>query len=713
MSNIKVLDPITVAGVHYDSVADACTKLKIDVRFVLYRLNKGWDADVAFGVKEGATVWNTAITLGGVEYADLRHACKKLNKSEKRIMDCLKRGESLEYAFGIEKRRIKKETEVFGYTFDSFKDATDAFGLSYGKTNQRINTYKFGIGSAFDLDDSQSPIEVNGRLYPTLVVAVEELDAHIPTVFRRLRQGWTADEAFGFTRRGNTPVGKFELGGIIYQDIEDALEHYGLPYWKAIYAMDMGVAPEEVFGLEFKTPERNIHYGDEEPLTGYLYIKGSDKKIAFYKGKRFESLMDLKRYLVQQGVFRSESTANSTFTKYKNVRTLGEITGCYKAPVNAGKRGIIYKGMVYPNLKVLCDTLDLQYVTVSGRIKKNPKMSAESIIDMFMKAKQGVNSNKVHGKGITYKRVWYPNLRDMCDKLGLDYAQAQREIKFKKGKTTQEVITTLLVLKDVTLEKEKILAGCNFEYRGKAYSNYHNLCERLNISESKVRSALSQRRLDATFSDKDYAFIFDAVIESQREVIASYEKNQSKRVGRKPRGLSDSDIAKGKNNCLITEFKKHDFHGNVSDSELLLNTYTHGADFIKDRALPAEVAFFAHNRRESVDSAINYLLTVNSVKGDTEISYEGVTYKNAFSLCDTYKVDVRYFLVRQLYGWSIRECLGIIKRRTGRRGECVFAYKGVMVLSARHLLNWANVPHSVNSFNGLYGKDILDKVLSE
>lgn len=647
MANIKLTDPIRVAGVDYDSVRSACEALNKVEKFVVRRLNKGWDTDVAFGVKEGLTLWQSAITLNGVEYYDLRHACRELGKREKVILDRLKRNLDLETAFGFTKRTRNKETEVFGYTFDSLKDATIAFGVDYGRTSQRLTQYKYGKGSAFDLTDYNDTFEINGRVYPSLALAVEKEEVDIPTVYRRLRSGWTAEQAFGYERRGNCPAGRFELAGIIYQTLEDAVDNYGLEYWKVAYALDMGKDAEEVFGVMYKTPQRNIHYGDEEELTGYMYTRFKDAKAyPFYRGKRYATLNELKKELLEKGVFANMQEVYSRFGRGDEY-TLGEITKVYERPKMSGE-GVIFRDKHFPNLLSLCNYYDIGYASIQNSKRMNPKKKIDVFIEEAIKRKETGETLVYTANKIKYKNEVYANAKDMCNKLDLPYQTYLRHKRNRKDLSDKQIIDAMIAKRD-KVESKVVLRK---ERAKKVVPKQNVLPHTSGVVEERLVNSQGRR---------------DIVKNAKPEPSTGRRKYIKRRE------------------AFMSFCKENGFKMNAREGDLLLGVYASAEDFQLDKNLPKEVAFYSHNRGESLDRTIMYLLEKHKVNPNTRIENESGGYDTYTSLCRRYGVDVRLFSIRMHYGWTVEQSLGLVKKRVRKTNNGVFAYRGVLCISVSHI----------------------------
>ena len=156
--------PITVAGREFRSMLEACSVFNVDKRTVNLRLNRmGWSIDEAFEVVKRSKY---QIILNDLVFETRRDACRHFQLNEKMVESRLRNGWSLEEAFGLKDRRSRPNNSPAISAANRTKSITFQGNL-YQSTGQLALAY--GIKPA--------------------------------TLYYRLRNGWTIEQAIGHDER--------------------------------------------------------------------------------------------------------------------------------------------------------------------------------------------------------------------------------------------------------------------------------------------------------------------------------------------------------------------------------------------------------------------------------------------------------------------------------------------------------------------------------
>jgi len=180
-----------VAGIPYSTIKEAAEAYDVSESVVGQRLSKGWTPEEAIGLvdRPRASKSTKPVEVGGVYYPSQSAACKALKMSESAVIARLKRGWTLEQAYGVDKRIPKQNRPIVvdGKEFDSVKSAAQFFGIRSG------------------------------------------------TAMGRIKLGWTPEEAFGVKRRirGDKPHSESEVVDMRErcargQSFTDIAKYYGI-----------------------------------------------------------------------------------------------------------------------------------------------------------------------------------------------------------------------------------------------------------------------------------------------------------------------------------------------------------------------------------------------------------------------------------------------------------------------------------------------------
>ena len=254
---------ITVEGKTFESVAEACRYYNLDYAVVIYRLNNSWSIEEAFELidrkRKQIEVKGKEITVEGKTFNSIKEAAKYYNLALGTVNARLNRGWSIEEAFGLVERKNEsfKPITVNGKTFKSIAEACRYYNLDYKTVLQRFCNYGHGwsIEEAFGLVERKekprkgNEVILEGKTFPTIKEACKYYNLNYNTVYSRLVDGWSVEEAFGLVSRNNNykPI---TLEGKTFKSIVEAAKYYNLDY-NIVYARlnRGGWSIEEAFGL--------------------------------------------------------------------------------------------------------------------------------------------------------------------------------------------------------------------------------------------------------------------------------------------------------------------------------------------------------------------------------------------------------------------------------------------------------------------------------
>jgi len=270
---------IVLEGKEYPSISDAARAYNLSLNTVKSRLRLGWSTEEAFGIKprerkrKGKTV-----VVDGKEYPSISDAAKAYNLSLVTVIKRMKRGWSIDKAFGIKPRGRKGKTVVVdGKEYPSISDAAKAYNLSLNTVRSRLRL-GWSIDEAFGVKSRKhkgKTLIVNGKEYPSISDAAKSYGLPVRTVRARLRLGWDVNKAFNtktdIERSNNTKGKTIVLEGKKYLSISDAAKAYNLPLVTVSARMKRGWSIEEAFGIK---PRK--HKGKTLIVNGKEYSSISD-----------------------------------------------------------------------------------------------------------------------------------------------------------------------------------------------------------------------------------------------------------------------------------------------------------------------------------------------------------------------------------------------------------------------------------------------------
>ena len=253
---------ITIEGKTFKSIKEACKHYNLNYSTIRNRLdNLHLSLEEAFNINQpdiNIGLQYKEITIEGKTFKSVKEACKyyDLEKEYHTIIYRLNSGWSVEDAFGLYIEMNYKNGRsivIDGNSFISIKEACDYYDLDYEKVRHRISNYGWSIEEAFELkqrDKSNKPITVEGKTFKSIKEACEFYNlSDITTIYSRLNNGWSIEEAFELKLRSksNKPI---TIEGKTFKSIRQACKYYNLNYKKVIHRLhNYGWTIEEAFEL--------------------------------------------------------------------------------------------------------------------------------------------------------------------------------------------------------------------------------------------------------------------------------------------------------------------------------------------------------------------------------------------------------------------------------------------------------------------------------
>lgn len=208
----------SIKGGLYSSFRAACQNFNLDESVVRSRLKLGWTKEQAFELKpapkRGRNV-GTPIIISGKRYKSKGEAARHFGIKESVFTSRLLRGWTLEQAAGLNlppKAPVKagKVIAIGDSEYPSEAAFARAFGKDYTVVRSRLS-YGWTPEQAVDLKPPPAPsgekngssIVVGGTMYLSRAKAARAHGLDPRKVHKRIKAGWSMDEAFGLKSRAN------------------------------------------------------------------------------------------------------------------------------------------------------------------------------------------------------------------------------------------------------------------------------------------------------------------------------------------------------------------------------------------------------------------------------------------------------------------------------------------------------------------------------
>lgn len=124
---------VEIAGILYSTIKEAAEAYGVNESTLRRRLSKGIKPEQAVGLESRHRTHPNAkaTVVNGITYKSQAHACKELGVTQSAVMARLKRGWSIEEAFGIVDRpwAQNRRVSINGESFESIRSASEGYGI--------------------------------------------------------------------------------------------------------------------------------------------------------------------------------------------------------------------------------------------------------------------------------------------------------------------------------------------------------------------------------------------------------------------------------------------------------------------------------------------------------------------------------------------------------------------------------------------------------
>lgn len=149
---------VTIAGKTFKSLSEACRYYDMPVSTLSSRLKDGYTPDEAVGLtgiefKQG--IKGNPIVVDGKRFSSKREACKYYGLRYQMVFERMKRGSSIDEAFGITGKYSKdniKYIEVYGKKFEKLSEVCKYFNRDYNLIRGRLRI-GYSLEDALDLKE--------------------------------------------------------------------------------------------------------------------------------------------------------------------------------------------------------------------------------------------------------------------------------------------------------------------------------------------------------------------------------------------------------------------------------------------------------------------------------------------------------------------------------------------------------------------------------
>ena len=210
---------VTVEGVTYKKINDACRRYAIDKRVFNYRIRFGWTIEEALELIERP---KKKFIVANNEFDTFRQACDYYAINYKKAESRMRLGWRLEEVFGlaerITERRISrsgvstesikksKAISIEGRTFNSLSNLSDFYNIKPGTLSYRLRNgwsaeQAVGLVPPPQNNAKIKSITIRGKAFRSLPEACRHFKKNVDRVQSRIRLGWTLEQALGLKER--------------------------------------------------------------------------------------------------------------------------------------------------------------------------------------------------------------------------------------------------------------------------------------------------------------------------------------------------------------------------------------------------------------------------------------------------------------------------------------------------------------------------------
>lgn len=253
-------DRITILGVEYYNLRDACDKNKISYSKVMQMKNSAdLSLDDIFSELKKLGDYNkksyrVRVIVNGVIYKSISDCCKKLNISvgalysyarekECNVVDIIE-----EYYNNV----VCADNSVIveGVKYKDIKEACKAYNILYDTYLSRVNKIGMSMEEALKKPcRDRFFISIEGKDYYSVQDLCDNYGVTRQNYYHRLRSGWSIEEALGIISKN-----KILIDGVYYDSIKDACVKRGIPYGTILSRKKSGMSVEEAFLADIRLP---------------------------------------------------------------------------------------------------------------------------------------------------------------------------------------------------------------------------------------------------------------------------------------------------------------------------------------------------------------------------------------------------------------------------------------------------------------------------
>lgn len=390
---------ITVAGVTYGSLAEACKAKGVPYGRTKYRL-RTMSVDDAFS---GDLLNAKTVTVNGKTYESIAAASRAVGADESLVRMRLAKGWDVTSAVTAPNQRPMAKPRavdgrvargravvVDGVEYLSLNEASKASGIPLSTLHRRIRR-----GIEPKTDCRQKPVSVDGRLFESVTAACEHYGVDPVTYMNRVRNcGWTVEQALGVA-----PVNAKKCVGMIYliTQISTGKQYVGQTKRSSVESRfaehvetsgrpnrkhgGLHLAIAECGKEDFVVVELSRHntvgalnkaevdavmeYGTLAPFgfnrnKGGSHSRGAGKKVKF-DGREYESVKELcKSVGAKYGLVKSRLTDGWDLSKAVRTPRL--------TPGLLNRRRVTVAGTTYPSISHACRAYGIPRNNINWRI---------------------------------------------------------------------------------------------------------------------------------------------------------------------------------------------------------------------------------------------------------------------------------------------------------------------------------------------------------
>ena len=445
-------------GTKYKSVADASKKIGIPGHVILMRLKRGESIKDAL-FKGKLSPRGIKIIVEGTEYRSLNDARKDLNPNEdlKTISWRYRQGWPIKEVLGIKVHisHNHKRIRFRGKNYKTYSALAREYNVNptlfSKRLNQKNHKHNFTIEEALGIKKvrkSGFPIEytIEGKKFLSRKAAAKHYGISEEIIRRRLKKGWSVEQAFGLAKRRNYHPGKIGIIYIIRNKINK----------KTYIGATLGsLANRWVWHLEKSRQARTIPKGSLREAIKEFGGKNFTKKI-IKRCRDLHELSENERYFIKK--------YNSKFPKGYNLTTGGIGFGNLGRKVKIGESN-------FNNLREAAKYYKIHPGTFVTRL--NAGWSLEEAAGLKKNNKIPPNFRQIKINGQTFKTV-----RDAAKFCKISESNAYSRLS--KGWSIKRTFTI-----------KKIESAKKIKVNGKNFKSIRQAAKYYNIPPSTAASRLA------------------------------------------------------------------------------------------------------------------------------------------------------------------------------------------------------------------------------